>query len=225
VTIVTADHGEQFGEHRLVSHQFSVRDALLRVPLVVHGSPDTRPAVVETPVQLADLMPTILRWARLAVPEGLAGRPLPLGPEAAIDARAPVAEFVDLGDRGGTEEAPLTGLLRRVTDGLRHACGPEDRVFGDMRAIVEDRFKLIWYANYPPQLYDLGTDPGEREDLAARDPSRVTAMLAELERSTSRSPGVADGGKPGAPAPDVLERLRALGYVGDGAGSETPPAR
>jgi arylsulfatase A-like enzyme len=224
VTIVTADHGEHFGEQRLVSHQFSVREALLHVPLIVHGLPDTQPAVIETPVQLADVTPTILGWARLAVPEGLAGRPLPTRYEALADPRPLVSEFVDIGDQGAAEEAPLAGLLRRMTDALRHACGPEDRVFGDMRALVEDGFKLIWYAKYPPQLYDLGTDPGEHEDLAARDPSRVTAMLAELERSTGRPPSAADGEPPGAPAGEVLERLRALGYVGDPA-SGTPPAR
>ena len=38
VTIVTADHGEHFGEHQLIGHAFSVREELVHVPLVVHGT-------------------------------------------------------------------------------------------------------------------------------------------------------------------------------------------
>ena len=37
IFIVTADHGEQFGEQGLLSHKVTVNDALTHVPLVIHG--------------------------------------------------------------------------------------------------------------------------------------------------------------------------------------------
>lgn len=38
VFIVTADHGELFGEHGLLAHKLVLDDALVNVPLVIHGA-------------------------------------------------------------------------------------------------------------------------------------------------------------------------------------------
>ena len=62
IQVVTSDHGEHFGEADLVGHLFSIRNPLLHVPLVVHGLPGAKSAVIDTPVQLADLVPSILEW-------------------------------------------------------------------------------------------------------------------------------------------------------------------
>jgi arylsulfatase A-like enzyme len=59
--IVTADHGEEFGEHGQFSHRFKLYDELLRVPLIMR-LPARLPAgqVVTAQVRLLDLVPTIL---------------------------------------------------------------------------------------------------------------------------------------------------------------------
>ncbi len=57
--IVTADHGEAFGEHGHRFHGVSLYDELLRVPLLVVG-PGVRPRAIRVPVTLMDLGPTIL---------------------------------------------------------------------------------------------------------------------------------------------------------------------
>jgi arylsulfatase A-like enzyme len=54
------------------------------------------------------------------------------------------------------------------------------------------------------QLFDLRSDPAERHDLAASAPS-----LAETLAS-----GLVGEGDPPAPPPELLERLRSLGYTG-----------
>ena len=41
------------------------------------------------------------------------------------------------------------------------ACGPEDRVFGELLSAVRQPWKLMRYANYPTQQYDLENDPSE----------------------------------------------------------------
>jgi arylsulfatase len=59
--IVTADHGEAFGEHGKFSHRFELYDELLRVPLIMR-LPARLPAgqVVTSQVRLLDLVPTVL---------------------------------------------------------------------------------------------------------------------------------------------------------------------
>lgn len=230
ITIVTADHGEHFGEHGLVGHQFSVREPLLRVPLVLHGLPGVAPAIIATPVTLADVMPTLLQVAGARVPEGLAGRRLPTAPGARAaaggDARAIIAEHDDSADQHASEEPEVARLIRASNQAARRGCPPDARVFGEMRAVVRYPLKLVWYARYPAELYDLEADPGEERDLAAAEPAAVASLLAEMERRKEQHPAPgpgAPGGAPGTLAPEVRERLRALGYLGDAPGPDAAP--
>jgi hypothetical protein len=57
--IVTADHGEAFGEHDTYQHAVSLYEELVRVPLLVHMR-GLRPREVQAQVSLMDLGPTIL---------------------------------------------------------------------------------------------------------------------------------------------------------------------
>jgi arylsulfatase A-like enzyme len=144
------------------------------VPLVVNGLPGVAPAVIGTPVGLADIYPTVLGWADLPLPLQLVGRPLPTTPD---DTRAPrrlVSQY--------REELPGVGSLRpfetlrpgailidSIMMQLCAFCTPDDRADGDQTAVIEWPKKLIWYQNYPPQLFDLEQDPGEtRRSLQPR---------------------------------------------------------
>jgi len=74
--IVTADHGEEFGEHGTYGHG-NVYEQALRIPMIIKfpkaqfGGTRFKPVV-----ELADLMPTILDTAGLPIPEGLDGQSL-----------------------------------------------------------------------------------------------------------------------------------------------------
>lgn len=59
ITIVTADHGEAFGEHATTQHGTTLYEELLRVPLFIEA-PHVAPRRVDEPVSLIDLGPTIL---------------------------------------------------------------------------------------------------------------------------------------------------------------------
>ncbi len=220
IAIVTSDHGEYFGEHSLVEHQVGVGDAVLHVPLLVHGLPGVPPARIATPVQLVDVMPSILRWVGAPIPAGIFGRPLPTS-ETEQPAGSPiVAEYHDyIRDDPGIPEI----LLEFDTRKWKH-CGPEDRIFGRMRAITRFPHKLIWYARYPSQLFDLSTDRREERDLAASMPETATELMADLD-------GIVRVGARTTRVPKLnldaaqIERLRALGYLGGEAASqaESPP--
>jgi len=78
VVVITADHGEAFGEHDQLFHGFAPFSELLRVPLIF-WSPTNRGWTIgsnDTPVLLTDLYPTLLSLAGVAVPGGLDGRDL-----------------------------------------------------------------------------------------------------------------------------------------------------
>lgn len=59
VVIITADHGDLFGEYGQYAHPRQVYPELTRVPLLI-WKPATSGKSVETPVSTLDLMPTIL---------------------------------------------------------------------------------------------------------------------------------------------------------------------
>ena len=64
LVVVTSDHGESLGEHGEPSHAYTLYDATQRVPLLMRGPGFPAGQVVETPVRLVDVAPTIL--ARLS---------------------------------------------------------------------------------------------------------------------------------------------------------------
>ena len=57
--VVTADHGEEFYEHRHLGHNTSVFDAQVRIPLLLR-IPGVRPARLRMVAQLMDLYPTLI---------------------------------------------------------------------------------------------------------------------------------------------------------------------
>ncbi len=79
---------------------------------------------------------------------------------------------------------PLDGVdllphLRGERDGLPHA-----ELFwrhGEKWAIRQGRWKLLQQGEDSPQLYDLGADVGETEDLAAAQPTIAEALMSRYE--------------------------------------------
>lgn len=57
VFVITGDHGEGFGEHRLYQHDNTVYEEGARIPMMVHD-PRRAPEVIDGPVQQFALMPT-----------------------------------------------------------------------------------------------------------------------------------------------------------------------
>jgi len=164
--VVTADHGEAFGEHGLYFHDASVYDTHLHVPLWIHH-PEVPPAVVDDVVSTRELFALLL-----AV--GLEGRTrgTVLDPGARAQRGAALAEHFHY--------AHTAGLLERYTRNVA-------------AAVVGPRKMIVRREGF--EHYDLARDPDERaplggtlEDFAAacrRDgapPVAVAAALAHLRR-------------------------------------------
>jgi arylsulfatase A-like enzyme len=75
VLVVSADHGEAFGDHETYEHAKSLYEELLHVPLIVR-SPRFPPRRVEERVGLVDLGPTLLDLFQVGTPATFNGQSL-----------------------------------------------------------------------------------------------------------------------------------------------------
>ncbi len=214
IVVVTADHGEHFGEHRLLDHEFSVRAPVLNVPLVVHGIPNAPVGRIELPVTLVDVAASLLSWVGTEIPPEIAGRPLPT--RASVTNRPDVDLLAMYSDEKLKLPENWEGDLEpteETRDEKRSGCWPRDRVFGKMAALTRWPFKLIWFENYPAELYDLSWDPLERSDLAELRPEISGPLIEETERLMDEIGRADAAGDIETPSAAELEALRGLGYV------------
>ena len=186
--IITADHGEMFGEQPGVfGHGCLPYEPVARVPLVVQrrpGGPVDRP---QAPVSLANVAATLLSAAGLAALPASGGAPR--FDLLALPAEPPPA-FVE--HRGATR---WFGVLR----GARYKYG---------RSLEGKEAEL---------LVDLQADPAERLKRPAPAEARavLAELRAELESLPGRwLPPPKEMGRTEL-GPVELERLRDLGYGGD----------
>ncbi|MGH9674025.1 MAG: sulfatase-like hydrolase/transferase, partial [Bryobacteraceae bacterium] len=73
---VTADHGEMLGEHGEIGHGGMPYQGLVHIPLLVRFPGQRRPQVVDTPVSLVDVLPTVLDLAGISATVPLNGMSL-----------------------------------------------------------------------------------------------------------------------------------------------------
>ncbi len=177
VVVFCSDHGDFAGEHGMTRKGGAFYDCLVRVPLLV-AWPGRLPAgaVDDSPVNLVDLVPTLLRLQGLAAPAAMQGRPLPTVTEAAPRE----ATFAEYGAGGAPcTRADLAALAEprgleaaKATLRWREAEGRRKMVRTRRHKLVTDPMGDL------DELYDLEADPGELRNLA-RVPGYET-LIADL---------------------------------------------
>lgn len=164
--IISADHGEAFGEHGMFKHAFEVWDVLTRVPLIVKA-PGAEPRVISEPRTHIDLAPTIMDLMRLQPLEGFQGKTL-------------VPEIY--GESAPESREPLLLELSEDTNNPAR------------RAIIEGDYKLIVSESWKKQLFNLKDDPGEEKDLAEQMPDKVKELEGKLKQQFDALPVIAPFG-------------------------------
>lgn len=76
LVVLTADHGEEFGEHGGRYHGTSVYEEQVHVPLIFQAEGLLPAKVVTEPVQTIDILPTLLRALQVPRPPRVRGRDL-----------------------------------------------------------------------------------------------------------------------------------------------------
>ena len=190
--ILTADHGQAFGEHGSLFHISGVFDEMVRIPLWMRMPGGTGGGEVSTSwASLIDVMPTALETAGLPYEPAGEGRSL-----------------------WKLRNQPRTEPIYTISDGHSFIKGlsPEvQRPTSLPAAAFAGSWKVIEDPSAPgsTRAFDLDHDPGETRNLWDKgDPK-----LQELARAAAVASQSIRRGSPVAPDPEVLERLQAWGYA------------
>jgi arylsulfatase A-like enzyme len=189
IIILVADHGEEFLDHGRWGHwESNLYDEILRVPLIMSLPNGPQDQVIRQQVRLLDLMPTVLDLCGYPATNGVMG----------------------------TSMASLLGYAGSNYDG--------EETISEMRrdpwhriAVRTESFKYIWDSKRPeqPELYNLRTDPGEKQNVRDNFPQEVSKFQSSVDAHRLR---VAET-EPAVAAPklqmdeEVARRLRDLGYL------------
>jgi arylsulfatase A-like enzyme len=183
LTVITADHGEEFFEHGGKGHRRTLFEEMIRVPLIVHWPGHVRSgSVIESQVRLIDVMPTLAAAAGLEPAAVIQGRDL--------------SPFLQ-----GSSLSPVHSLSELFVDG------------DSLRALRTENRKLLQRdETVPGWLYELDADPGEMRPVVTDEVAGpVQAELARAVKLRARL-GL-DGSDPVDLEDDLRERLEALGYL------------
>jgi arylsulfatase A-like enzyme len=190
LVILSADHGEEFFEHRGCDHGQTFYDEVLQIPLLMRH-PSVIPAGrrIAEQVRLVDIMPTVLAALELPIPSGTVGHSL-----------LPLARGL------GGDRAVLGGFLSNTEQAVVIRYHRMKYVYSPTRTALRQKQK-----QENEELYDLEADPEEKQNL-------VQSGHPRLEHFRRKAKRWIDGPKP-PPASEVhfdevtTAKLRALGYL------------
>lgn len=162
--IVSADHGEAFGEHGMWKHAFALWEVLTHVPLIVKipGAPARR---IEARRSQIDLPPTIMDLVGVEPPASMVGESL-------------VPELL-----AKKEPASHEPILLDL---------PADSYNPPTKAIILGDYKLIKDPGKKYKLYELSKDPDETRNLVGlKDHAEAfEKMKKALEEAWSKHPAI-----------------------------------
>lgn len=203
--IVTADHGENLGEHGLMEHRYCLYDTLLHVPLVIKYPRSVLPPQKTATVlaQPHDIVPTALEL---------------VGQDGQGDARRfPDAASLISGD-GGRTYAVSEYVHPQITQGIPQQFDLS-RYNRALRSLRTSNHKYIWSGDGNDEFYDLAVDSEEMNNVIC-DPSYASDVevlrkqyrewSSQFERSGEEVSGM---DRRITEDQDVQERLRSLGYL------------
>ncbi len=170
IIAIVSDHGEEFGDHGGFGHGTHLHGEVTRVPFVLRYPERVEAGKQNQLAALSDVPLTLLRLAGLSVPDQFRLR--------GVDLSTSISEEQD---RITLLESTRWGPKRFAVLGSTHklmTAGSYSPVFA-----VETNGRRVLKKIGPyvlePALYDVASDPAERENLASRTPR--SAVGAELE--------------------------------------------
>ena len=158
VVMFVSDHGEMLGDHQWIRKRNAFEPSA-RIPFLLNLPAELgfeQEKVLDAPVELMDVMPTLLELAGVPVPDTVEGR-----------------SVLDL-----LREKPKA----EWRTSLHGECSSIPSLNSGMQYLTDGKTKYIWYPGTgDEQLFDLEKDPAEKHDLS-RDPEhrRLCAQWRKL---------------------------------------------
>jgi arylsulfatase A-like enzyme len=187
IVVVTADHGEEFGEHGGFQHGRTLYEESVRVPLIMVGPGLPAGRVVAEEVSIVDVAPTLLALLGEAPEPRFEGRSLVDLLDTPADGRDVVLELEPVG-------SPF--------DFRRHAVG-----------IVHDRLAVLVQPDGVAEAYDLRSDPRETTPNPPAFSEEAAALRARLAQRRAALATRAGRAETAPVSQQMRDRLRALGYA------------
>lgn len=202
ILVITADHGENFGEHGTWFEHTQLYEQSLRVPMVLRFPRELpRGLRVRSPVQEVDVFPTLVELAGYEYDGPLDGRSMVRKVENDVADYPVFAEDNILRDPALLDYENYRVYLPGVT--------------GKWRMVRDGDYKLIYIPNPAGdeyELYDVALDPMETLNLMKQEPEvfeRLKETLHAWIATDERGDQDVDAGM----IEGMRDQLRALGYL------------
>lgn len=169
LVVITADHGESFGEHKDYGHGNSLYLSLLHVPLlIIYPARVPADRRIDDPISLRDLPETIL---------DLAG----IGDKAKIPGYSLACHWASGFPREDPETSPV---LSEVNVGpIRPGRYPAGKA-AKMQSVLQEPIHYIRNANGQEEIYNIVKDPDEESNLLNEQDLQL--LLKQLRTELTR---------------------------------------
>jgi arylsulfatase A-like enzyme/Flp pilus assembly protein TadD len=187
--VITGDHGEAFGEHNEYGHSLFCYQENIKVPLIFYNTSLFKKGLkVKSPVNLIDIMPTLLELYQLSIPADVHGKS--------------IANLL----RGKKESKKRTFYAESMH-------GKEELGWAPLMSIIDGEYKYISLPE--PELYHLEADPNEKTNLFRKKNYLSKNMDKKLSRLVKGySTPKASGGDPQRHLTGSdKQHLQSLGYI------------
>jgi len=187
--IVTADHGESFGEHNLMLHGVHLYEDNIHVPLIIkYPFCDTQKGFIDYPVSLTGIVPTLCSYLSIPTPDSIQGAPFNQPHQQKIIAQ----NFFDRNLK-----------KQKWANRLTH----------DLISLHVGDYKYITLSAGEDQLFNLKEDPQETNNIIHRDNQTRSAMRNLLATYTERLKLTEKATGTVILDEKTLQNLKALGYL------------
>jgi arylsulfatase A-like enzyme/Tfp pilus assembly protein PilF len=189
LVVIAGDHGEAFGEHEEWGHGIFCYEEALKVPLIFYN-PRLLPQNglrIKNRVNLVDIMPTLLELYGITPPRGIQGN-----------------SFTSM--LKGEREKEVRSFY------FESMHGKDEMNWAPLMGIIDKNYKYISLPE--PELYDLDTDPMEKENLFWKKNRLAKELDKKLmkEVTTLSKAGSGRDAKRELTAEDK-KHLTSLGYI------------
>ncbi|MFO0658215.1 MAG: sulfatase [Polyangiaceae bacterium] len=147
--VISADHGESFGEHNVYRHGFELYQNLIRVPWFFYV-PGAKAKRIDVPRSHVDMAPTILELMGVKADPPLRG----------------TSRKAEIFGEKEPDACDVIVDLPRTSDNDRR------------RALISGKYKVIAFGDDSSfQVFDIEADPEEKRNLAKHDKETAKKMI------------------------------------------------